>query len=126
MSGHRLAILGCGIMGEAIVGGLLRAAIFRADEIVATARRPEAAEGLGERHGVAVTLDNLAACRSGIGWGMCPRELVRAELDRGSLQALSAEVLEVPLYWQAPAQAWALLEPVTQAVVEAARQGLRR
>ncbi|WP_269632361.1 LysR family transcriptional regulator ArgP [Pelomonas sp. BJYL3] len=68
----------------------------------------------------------LAACRSGIGWGMCPRELVRAELDRGSLQALSAEVLEVPLYWQAPAQAWALLEPVTQAVVEAARQGLRR
>jgi len=68
----------------------------------------------------------LAACRSGMGWGMCPRELVQAELDRGSLQALSLDTLEVPLYWQAPAQAWALLEPVTQAVVEAARQGLRR
>ncbi|MBB2487298.1 LysR family transcriptional regulator ArgP [Mitsuaria sp. WAJ17] len=68
----------------------------------------------------------LAACRSGMGWGMCPRKLVQAELDHGGLQALSPEPLEVPLYWQAPAQAWALLEPVTQAVVEAARQGLRR
>lgn len=68
----------------------------------------------------------LAACRSGMGWGMCPRELVQADLDQGRLQTLGPQVLEVPLFWQAAAQAWPLLEPVTQAVVAAARQGLRR
>lgn len=67
----------------------------------------------------------LAACRNGMGWGMCPRSLVEADLATGRLQPLSPEVLEVPLYWQAPAQAWALLEPVTQAVVAAAARGLR-
>ena len=68
----------------------------------------------------------LAACRSGMGWGMCPRSLVQAEVDRGSLQVLAPDRLEVPLFWQAAAQAWALLEPVTRTVLEAARQGLRR
>lgn len=59
---HRLAIVGCGTMGEAIVGGLLRAGVYTPLEVVVTARRTEAAEALRQRHGVAATLDNLAAC----------------------------------------------------------------
>lgn len=58
---HRLAIVGCGTMGEAIVGGLLRAGVYAPGEVIVTARRTEAAEALRQRHGVAVTLDNLAA-----------------------------------------------------------------
>jgi LysR family transcriptional regulator (chromosome initiation inhibitor) len=67
----------------------------------------------------------LAACRSGMGWGMCPQRLVQPELDSGRLQPVAPEPLEVPLFWQAAGQAWPLLEPVTRAVLAAARQGLR-
>ena len=60
---QRLAIVGCGTMGEAIVSGLLRAGAIAPGQITATVRRREAAAALRERHGVAVTTDNLAACR---------------------------------------------------------------
>ena len=60
---QRLAIVGCGTMGEAIVSGLLRAGAIAPDQITATVRRREAAATLRERHGVIVTTDNLAACR---------------------------------------------------------------
>jgi pyrroline-5-carboxylate reductase len=59
---RRLAVIGCGIMGEAIVGGLLRAGLLGAREVVATARRQDVADALAERHGIATTLDNLIAC----------------------------------------------------------------
>lgn len=61
MTAHRLAIVGCGTMGEAIVGGLLRAGLYAPSEVIATARRTEVVEALRQRHGVAATLDNLAA-----------------------------------------------------------------
>ncbi len=60
---RRLAVIGCGIMGEAIVGGLLRAGLLTPGEVVATARRQEIADGVRERHGIFTTVDNLAACR---------------------------------------------------------------
>ncbi len=59
---RRLAVIGCGIMGEAIVGGLLRAGLLGAREVVATARRQDAADAVAERHGITTTLDNLVAC----------------------------------------------------------------
>lgn len=58
-----LAILGCGTMGEAILAGLLRAGKLEPDQIIATARRQEAAERIAELHGVRTTTDNEAACR---------------------------------------------------------------
>ncbi len=60
---RRLAVIGCGIMGEAIVGGLLRAGLLAPGEVVATARRQEVSDGVRERHGIVTTVDNLAACR---------------------------------------------------------------
>jgi len=59
---QRLAIVGCGTMGEAILAGLLRAGRVRAEDVVVTARRPEDARRLHERHGVAALTDNRAAC----------------------------------------------------------------
>lgn len=63
LAGRTLAIIGCGTMGEAIVAGLLRAEVLAPAQIVATTRRPEAAEAVRERHGVRGTTDNLQAVR---------------------------------------------------------------
>ncbi len=57
-----IAILGCGTMGEAILEGLRRSA--EAPQVaVVTTRRPEHAETLQARHGVAATVDTAEAIR---------------------------------------------------------------
>jgi pyrroline-5-carboxylate reductase len=57
----RLAVLGTGKMGEALVAGLLASGWRRPDEIVVTARSEERLAELSERHGVDTSLDNAAA-----------------------------------------------------------------
>lgn len=59
----RIAVIGCGTLGEAIVGGLIASDPTAKDRIVATARRPERADELAGLHGVETTLDNVAAVR---------------------------------------------------------------
>jgi len=49
-------------MGEAILGGLLRANHTGMADVVVTARRPEGAERLRKKHGVAAVTDNHVAC----------------------------------------------------------------
>ena len=58
---RRLALLGAGKIGESLISGLLSARWREPDEIVATARRPERADELRERHGVRTTLSNAEA-----------------------------------------------------------------
>ena len=58
----RLAILGTGNMGEAVLAGALRAGITPA-HATATARRPERAAAVEERFRCATTADNVAAVR---------------------------------------------------------------
>ncbi len=60
----KLAVIGCGTMGKAIVGGLLRAGTFGPDHIVATTRRTGEAHNLQDDFGISATTDNLAACRA--------------------------------------------------------------
>jgi pyrroline-5-carboxylate reductase len=55
---RRVACLGGGKMGEALVSGLIRSGGRNADEIMVTARREERVRQLAERHGVAATLSN--------------------------------------------------------------------
>ena len=55
---RKIAILGTGRIGEALVVGLLSSGWREPGEIAATARRPERVEELRERHGVAATLSN--------------------------------------------------------------------
>jgi len=60
---ERLAIIGCGTMGEAILSGLLSAEAIAPDRLIVTTRRKEIAAGLHERYGVKATTDSVAACR---------------------------------------------------------------
>src|SRR2546425_6345202 len=59
----KLAILGGGKMGEALMSGLLRSGWRKPEEVIVSVRREERGRALSERHGVGVTLDNQAAVR---------------------------------------------------------------
>jgi pyrroline-5-carboxylate reductase len=95
MSDTRLAVIGCGIMGEAIVGGLLRAGLFAPGEVLATTRRQDAADAVQARHGVAVTLDNLAACRSAhtILLTLKPQRIAKVVHEPGMREALAGKLV---------------------------------
>jgi pyrroline-5-carboxylate reductase len=60
---RRVAFLGAGKMGEALVSGLIRAGGRAKEEIMTTARREERARELAERHEVLATLSNQEAAR---------------------------------------------------------------
>jgi pyrroline-5-carboxylate reductase len=63
--GERVAVLGTGKMGEALLSGLLRAGVSPGD-VVVTARRPDRAAVLRERYGVQVasTVEAVAAAET--------------------------------------------------------------
>jgi pyrroline-5-carboxylate reductase len=61
---RRVAFLGAGQMGEALVSGLVRSGGRTADEIMVTARREERARELADRHSVQATVSNADA----VGW----------------------------------------------------------
>ena len=59
---RRIAILGAGKIGEALVRGLLSSGWRGPDDLVATARRQERVDELRERHEIHATLSNAEAC----------------------------------------------------------------
>jgi pyrroline-5-carboxylate reductase len=61
MSSRKIAILGGGRIGEALLSGLLSSGWREPGEIVVTSRREERDAELRERHGVEATTDNVAA-----------------------------------------------------------------
>ena len=61
MDERRIAILGAGQIGEALLGGLLSSGWRDAAEIRASTRREERAAELREGHGIEVTLSNAEA-----------------------------------------------------------------
>jgi pyrroline-5-carboxylate reductase len=61
MDERRIAILGAGQIGEALIGGLLSSGWRTPAEITASTRREERVTELAERHGIAVTLSNKEA-----------------------------------------------------------------
>jgi len=67
----------------------------------------------------------VEAARLGLGWGMNPEPLVRADLDAGRLVELVADrPLDVALHWQVSRMAGTALAPLTRAVLAAARHAL--
>ena len=58
---RRIAILGCGKIGEALVAGLLSSGWRKKGDIVVTARRQEHVDDLRDRHGIEATLANAEA-----------------------------------------------------------------
>ncbi|MEP6976683.1 MAG: pyrroline-5-carboxylate reductase [Thermoleophilia bacterium] len=58
---RKIAILGAGRIGEALLSGLLSSGWRKPEEIAATSRRPERVEELREKFGVAATTSNPEA-----------------------------------------------------------------
>jgi pyrroline-5-carboxylate reductase len=61
----KVAVLGAGVMGETVFSGLLRAG-WAPSDIVATARRPERRQQLGDRYGIATASNAEAVAGAGI------------------------------------------------------------
>jgi pyrroline-5-carboxylate reductase len=61
MTGRKVAFLGGGRMGEALVSGLIRSGGRTAEEIMVTVRREERAREFAERYGVSATMSNPEA-----------------------------------------------------------------
>ena len=58
---RRIAVLGAGRIGEALISGLLSSGWRVPADIVASTRRPERVTELGERYGIDVTASNVEA-----------------------------------------------------------------
>lgn len=60
----RLGFIGCGNMGKAMLGGILKQEILPKEEIIATALHPESREHIQKEYGISVTADNREAARA--------------------------------------------------------------
>ena len=58
LKGKTIGILGAGNMGEALIGGLVKACIVSPDQIVASRRNKSALRKLEELYGIRTTVDN--------------------------------------------------------------------
>jgi pyrroline-5-carboxylate reductase len=59
-----LAFIGCGVMGESMIAGLLRKGIVEPDRISASHPRESRRQELKERYGITAVADNAEAARS--------------------------------------------------------------
>ena len=59
-----LAFIGCGVMAESMIAGLLRERIVAAKQIVASHPRRDRREELKKRYGIKVFADNGAAAKA--------------------------------------------------------------
>jgi LysR family transcriptional regulator (chromosome initiation inhibitor) len=73
-------------------------------------------------HQVPSTADFYQAVRVGLGWGMLPESQASADFSAGALVRLTADVLDVPLYWQR----WRLDSPKLAALTSAVRTAAAR
>ena len=84
MAGRRIAILGGGRIGEALLSGLLSSGWRSREEIVVTSRNESRVAELRERHGVEATTSNPDAVRGA--------ELVVVAVKPQDIDALLAEI----------------------------------
>ncbi len=59
-----LAFIGCGVMGESMIAGMLQKGVVDAKNVSASHPRESRREELNERHGISVFADNAEAARS--------------------------------------------------------------
>ena len=77
-------------------------------------------------HRIPSTQAFIDAAIAGVGWGMNPLSLVRAQLKAGALVELVPDSpVDVPLYWQATRLKVPVLERLTRSVVRAASAALQ-
>ncbi|GAA4835726.1 pyrroline-5-carboxylate reductase [Luteimicrobium xylanilyticum] len=112
----RLAVLGTGVMAEAVLAGAL-AGGWSAADVVATVRRPERAAQLEQAHGVSTTTDNAAAVRGAgvVLVGVKPKDV--GPLLREVGDALEPDAVVVSLVAGLPTAAFEAVLPDGTAVV---------
>ncbi len=88
MNERRVAFLGGGRMGEALLSGLMRSGGRTKDELMVTARREERARDLADRLGVASTLSNQDAVK----WAGTLVLTVKPQDMEALLQQISGDV----------------------------------
>jgi pyrroline-5-carboxylate reductase len=59
----RIAVIGAGVMGEAMISGMLRKDLVAPDQIIATELREDRRNEIAERYGVQTTDNNVTAVR---------------------------------------------------------------
>ena len=96
-SSTRIAILGAGRIGEALVVGLLSSGRHTAADIVVTGRRTERLEELATRHGVTTTTDNRAAVQGAtlVVIAVKPQDIEALLTDAGSAIVPGQTVLTI-------------------------------
>jgi pyrroline-5-carboxylate reductase len=82
----KLAVLGCGKMGQALVAGLIGSGWRKADDIVVTGRRQERLDELNDAYGIGTTLDNAAAVKDA--------EIVVIAVKPQDIEGLLSEISE--------------------------------
>ena len=60
----RIALIGAGVMGEAMIGGLLKQELVPPEQIIATEPREGRRAEIAQRYGVRVTEDNIEAAHT--------------------------------------------------------------
>lgn len=77
-------------------------------------------------HRIPSTQAFIDAALAGVGWGMNPLSLIRAQLKAGTLVELLPDTpIDVPLYWQATRLKVPILERLTRSVTRAAAAALQ-
>ena len=91
----RIAIIGCGTMGEAILGGVLAADVVHRDRVVVTSRRKERIKGLVDKYGVHGTTSNVEAVADADIVLLCVKPQVAREVlqSPGVADSLSGKLL---------------------------------
>lgn len=80
LSRDRIAVLGAGKIGEALIAGLLQAGAVNRRQIIASARRRERAEELAHRYGIRTTTRNREAVAAAGILVVCVKPQAMAEL----------------------------------------------
>lgn len=89
LQNHTIAFIGAGVMGEAMIAGLLKEQMVPPAQIIATGPRADRRADLATRHGIEVTDDNREAARRAdiVVFSLKPQSLPKVlPTLRGSLQ----------------------------------------
>jgi pyrroline-5-carboxylate reductase len=97
LKNERLAFIGCGSMGEAMINGLLREQLVEPDQIVASHPRQDRAQELAERYAVRTTIDNAEAARGATVVTLAIKPQFFAEVAEDLKDAVDSKALVVSI-----------------------------
>ena len=95
LKGKKVAFIGAGNMAEAIIRGLLKAAVVGAPDILATGRRQERMDELHNLYGLTVTLDNREAASKADVVVLCVKPQILEKVLTEIGDAISSDALVI-------------------------------